>query len=182
MTSFVSEAEVEGIPLCKMPARISLAVHREAAELCPACGEKETATEALIALANATGSKVVFVIDEWGALIREAAYDGEAQNRYLDLLRSWFKNNSFTPKVVAAAYMTGILPIKKNGSQSAISDFREYSVLDQGFATFLGFIEQEVRTEFDTVLRRARHPELVSLVRRSDELLEDTCLNELEFD
>ena len=50
------------------------------------------------------------------------------------------------------------------------------------FATFLGFIEQEVRTEFDTVLRRARHPELVSLVRRSDELLEDTCLNELEFD
>ena len=141
MTSFVSEAEVEGIPLCKIPARISLAVRREAAELCPACGEKETATEALIALANATGSKVV-----------------------------------------AAAYMTGILPIKKNGSQSAISDFREYSVLDRGFATFVGFIEQEVRTEFDTVLRRARHPELVSLVRRSDELLEDTCLNELEFD
>lgn len=57
-----------------------------------------------------------------------------------------------------------------------------YSVLDQGFATFVGFIEQEVRTEFDTVLRRARHPELVTLVRRSDELLEDTCLNELEFD
>ena len=78
--------------------------------------------------------------------------------------------------------MTGILPIKKNSSQSAISDFREYSVLDRGFATFVGFIEQEVRTEFDTVLRRARHPELVSLVRRSDELLEDTCLNELEFD
>lgn len=74
----------------------------------------------------------VFVIDEWDALIREAAYDGEAQNRYLDLLRSWFKNNSFKPKVVAAAYMTGILPIKKNSSQSVISDFREYSVLDPG--------------------------------------------------
>ncbi len=146
VTSFVSEAEVEGTPLCEVPARISLAVRREAAELCPACGEKETATEALIALANATGSKVVFIIDEWDALIREATHDGEAQNRYLNLLRSWFKNNSFTPKVVAAAYMTGILPIKKNGSQSAISDFREYSVLDPGsFATYVGFTEREVR-------------------------------------
>lgn len=125
----------------------------------------------------------VFVIDEWDALIREAAYDGEAQNRYLNLLRSWFKNNSFKPKVVAAAYMTGILPIKKNSSQSVISDFREYSVLDPGVLPHsLALIEQEVRTEFDTVLRRAGHPELVSLVRRSDELLEDTCLNELEFD
>ena len=146
VTSFVSEAEVEGTPLRDVPARISLAVRREAAELCPACGEKETATEALIALVNATGSKVVFVIDEWDALIREAAHDEEAQNRYLSLLRSWFKNNSFTPKVVAAAYMTGILPIKKNDSQSAISDFREYSVLDPGgFATYVGFTEREVR-------------------------------------
>ena len=119
VTSFVSEAEVEGTPLCEVPARISLAVRREAAELCPACGEKDTATEALIALVNATGAKVIFIIDEWDALIRE----------------------------VAAAYMTGILPIKKNGSQSAISDFREYSVLDPGnFAEYVGFTEREVRT------------------------------------
>lgn len=36
---------------------------------------------------------------------------------------------SFTPKVVAAAYLKGILPIKKDGSQSAISDFIEYPIL-----------------------------------------------------
>lgn len=29
----------------------------------------------------------------------------------------------------AAAYMTGILPVKKDGSQSAVSDFQEYSVI-----------------------------------------------------
>jgi len=29
---------------------------------------------------------------------------------YLNLRREWFKNGSFTPKVVAAVYMTGILP------------------------------------------------------------------------
>ena len=64
----------------------------------------------------------MFIIDEWDALIREAKDDAVAQKRYLSLLREWFKSNNFTPKVVAAAYMTGILPIKKDGSQSAISD------------------------------------------------------------
>ena len=42
--------------------------------------------------------------------------------------------------------MTGILPIKKDGSQSAISDFEEYSVLEPGdFAGFVGFTEEEVK-------------------------------------
>ena len=62
------------------------------------------------------GRKFIFIIDEWDAVIREAKDDPEAQKRYLNLLRGWFKNSSFTPKVVAAAYMTGILPIKKDGS------------------------------------------------------------------
>ena len=43
--------------------------------------------------------------------------------------------------------MTGILPIKKDGSQSAISDFTEYSILDPGeFTGFTGFTESEVRS------------------------------------
>ena len=67
--------------------------------------------------------KFVFIIDEWDAVIREAKDEPATQKQYLDLLREWFKNIAFTPKVVAAAYMTGILPIKKDGSQSAISDF-----------------------------------------------------------
>lgn len=93
-----------------------------------------------------TGKKFVFIIDEWDALIREAKDDVVAQKRYFNLLREWFKSNNFTPKVVAAAYMTGILPIKKDGSQSAISDFKEYTILDPGrFAEFTGFTENDVR-------------------------------------
>ena len=61
-------------------------------------------------------------------------------------MREWFKNNNFTPQVVAAAYMTGILPIKKDGSQSAISDFVEYPILNPGeFAEYTGFTEEEVK-------------------------------------
>ena len=93
-----------------------------------------------------TGRKVVFIIDEWDALIREGKNDREVQSAYLNLLREWFKNSSFTPRAVAAAYLTGILPIKKDGSQSAISDFIEYPMLDPGeFAEFTGFTEGEVK-------------------------------------
>jgi hypothetical protein len=42
--------------------------------------------------------------------------------------------------------MTGILPIKKDGSQSAISDFREYSMIDpRRFDKYTGFNEEEVK-------------------------------------
>ena len=43
------------------------------------------------------------------------------------------------------AYMTGILPIKKYGSHSALNMFTEYSMTDPGdFAEYFGFTEQEV--------------------------------------
>ena len=61
-------------------------------------------------------------------------------------MRGWFKNSNFTPKAIAAAYITGILPIKKDGTQSAISDFQEYTILNPGpFAGVTGFSESEVK-------------------------------------
>ena len=41
--------------------------------------------------------------------------------------------------------MTGILPIKKYGTQSALTDFREFTMLEPGFlAEYVGFTEKEV--------------------------------------
>ncbi len=46
----------------------------------------------------------------------------------------------------AAAYMTGIMPIKKDRSQSALSDFTEYTILDPSiFTEYTGFTENDVR-------------------------------------
>ena len=56
-----------------------------------------------------TGREFVFIIDEWEALIREAKSDAAVQKKYLNFLRGWFKNGNFTPKVVAAAYMTDMI-------------------------------------------------------------------------
>lgn len=93
-----------------------------------------------------TGTKFIMIIDEWDAPIREAGDDSKVQRAYLEFLRSLFKNSGATDKIFAAAYMTGILPIKKDGSQSAISDFQEYSVIcPMEYAEYVGFTEDEVK-------------------------------------
>ena len=99
--------------------------------------------ETLINAVEYTGKKLIAVIDEWDAPIRTAP---EIFKEYLGFLRMLFKSSGTTPKIFAAAYMTGILPIKKDGSESAVSDFDEFSVLDPGeFAEYTGFTEEEVR-------------------------------------
>ncbi len=84
----------------------------------------------------------IILIDEWDCLFREYAHDTEAQKKYLDFLRLWLKDQTY----VALAYMTGILPIKKYGSHSALNMFSEYSMTEPGnLAEFFGFTEDEVR-------------------------------------
>lgn len=101
-------------------------------------------TTTLVNAAELAGSKFIAIIDEWDAPIREMP---ELQEEYLHFLRTLFKSSGTTDKIFAAAYMTGILPIKKDGSQSAISDFQEYSMVFPGkFAEYVGFTEQEVKT------------------------------------
>jgi hypothetical protein len=91
-----------------------------------------------------TGKQFVFVIDEWDALFREFPNDTGEQDAYINFLRSLFKNSSVGPSI-ALAYMTGILPIKKYNTQSALNNFKEYSMLSPAkFAPFVGFTEDEV--------------------------------------
>ena len=102
--------------------------------------------EALGSIVEHDGAQYIAVIDEWDAPIRDAGATNERKHDYLEFLRGFFKNTAITNKVFAAAYITGILPIKKDGSQSAISEFREYSILaPKQFAPYIGFTEEEVR-------------------------------------
>ena len=99
----------------------------------------------LVNLVEYTKNKIIMIIDEWDAPIREFPDDQELHKDYLDFLRMLFKNSGTTPRIFAAAYMTGILPIKKDGSQSAVSDFNEYTMIRPGkFGGYVGFTEEEV--------------------------------------
>ena len=89
-----------------------------------------------------TNRPFVILIDEWDCLFREYSHNTEAQKKYLDFLRAWLKDQSY----VALAYMTGILPIKKYGSHSALNMFSEYSMTNpRELAEYFGFTEDEVR-------------------------------------
>ncbi|MBQ7944876.1 MAG: AAA family ATPase [Lachnospiraceae bacterium] len=88
-----------------------------------------------------THRSFVFIIDEWDCIFREYKNDKEAQEKYLDFMRDMLKDKEY----VALAYMTGILPIKKYGTHSALNMFNEYSMLEAGtVAEFVGFTQSEV--------------------------------------
>ena len=83
----------------------------------------------------------IFVIDEWDCIFREYQKDTEAQKKYLDYLRNLLKDQPY----VELAYMTGILPIRKYGTHSAINMFDEISMLNsEPYSCFMGFTEKEV--------------------------------------
>jgi len=83
----------------------------------------------------------VILIDEWDCLFREFKDDLESQKKYLDFLRLWLKDQAY----IGLAYMTGILPIKKYGSHSALNMFKEYSMTNPGrFLDYFGFSNDEV--------------------------------------
>lgn len=101
--------------------------------------------EALSRINTATGNKFVIIIDEWDVLIRDAATNIKVQNDYMNLLRGMFKRTEPT-KYIRLAYLTGILPIKKEVTQSALNNFKEYSMLNAGpIASYVGFTEEEVK-------------------------------------
>jgi hypothetical protein len=110
-----------------------------------AAGEGDLLASALWDAVQATDRKFVFVIDEWDAPYRLAQDDKAAQDAYAEWLRGLFKNASLTAEVVAGAYMTGILPIKKYAHQSAVSDFDEHTMVDPAqYAPYAGFTQAEV--------------------------------------
>ena len=142
----LSEIKRTGGPISRITGFILEDLKQDFIQADPELERFSDTSECLKSYVEKTGRKIIFVIDEWDAVIREARHNEGVQSAYLNLLRSWFKNINFTPHVVAAAYMTGILPIKKDGSQSAISDFIEYPVLyPDGIAEYTGFTEEEVR-------------------------------------
>ena len=151
VSGFTSTANRSGISLRAIPNMIIKALWKDLVETGFTPKENDSLNDFLLRCVETEGGKpFIFIIDEWDVVIREALDDPEAQSAYLNLLRGWFKNENFTPKAVAAAYMTGILPIKKDGSQVAISDFKEYSVIkSRKFGPYVGFTEDEVRSLCD---------------------------------
>lgn len=101
--------------------------------------------EALSQINMLTNKKFIIIIDEWDVLIRDEAANKAVQEEYISFLRGLFKGVEPT-KYVQLAYLTGILPIKKEQTQSALNNFDEFTMLEASdLAQYVGFTEDEVQ-------------------------------------
>ena len=101
--------------------------------------------DVLIQVNELYGEQFIFIIDEWDAICREFKDNSRGMDRYVNWLRRMFKEvKAFD--VFAGVYMTGILPIKKYKTQSALNNFIEYSMVEpRRMARYFGFTKEEVR-------------------------------------
>ena len=140
ITGFMADTSLIGLP-----SFIKEEIIEDLRETFPDVKPEKTLKNYLSRVVKETGRQFVAIIDEWDAPIRSQKSTLDTQMDFLEFQRSLFKSE-ITQTVFAAAYMTGILPIKKDGSQSAISEFWEYSIIrPKRFAPFMGFLEEEVR-------------------------------------
>ena len=96
-------------------------------------------------ISAATGKKFVMIIDEWDAVIRIYSDNRQVKDDFVNLLRRMFKDISAVD-VFAGVYMTGILPIKKYKTESALNNFIEYSMVRPILMSrYFGFTKDEVQ-------------------------------------
>lgn len=109
--------------------------------------EKDTTflADALTKINQAAGNQFVIVIDEWDCFFREEKDNKKLIDDYIIFLRSLFKGKQ-ADQFIRLAYITGILPIKKYGTQSALNNFDELTMVQPGeIAPYIGFTEDEVQ-------------------------------------
>ena len=107
--------------------------------------EMHSLPEALSRINTVTGKKFIVIIDEWDVLIRDEATNHKVREEYINFLRGMFKGVEPT-KYIQLAYLTGILPIKKEKTQSALNNFDEFTMLEaSSLAKYIGFTEKEVK-------------------------------------
>jgi hypothetical protein len=116
----------------------------ELGEVYPGIIKKDTRTVygAMADINAVTSQKFIVIIDEWDVLIRDEAMNQVVQDEYINFLRGMFKGTE-PSKFIQLAYLTGILPIKKIRTQSALNNFDEFTMIDAKiFAQYIGFNEE----------------------------------------
>ncbi|MCI5580736.1 MAG: ATP-binding protein [Phocaeicola plebeius] len=104
----------------------------------------DTLSDILLRISEKHDEKFFLIVDEWDAICREFQPGDKAMDSYITWLRSMFKDINAS-RIFAGVYMTGIFPVKKYKTESALNNFWEYSMIDPGeLAGHFGFRRREV--------------------------------------
>ena len=142
MTDFVSRYKTDNI-VDKIDAALLDDVSKAYPQV--SIGHDDMLMDYLLDVVEATDEQFIFIIDEWDAICREFASGTKAMDAYVSWLRQMFKSQQGM-RVFAGVYMTGILPVKKYKTESALNNFTEYSMVEPiDMAPYFGFTKDEVR-------------------------------------
>ena len=143
MTNFISQYKSDDI-VDKIDAALLEDISKAYPDVTVVQGDK--LMDYLLRVSIAKEEHFVFIIDEWDAICREFVSGTKAMDAYVSWLRRMFKSQD-AMRVFACAYMTGILPVKKYKTESALNNFIEYSmVTPRKMASYFGFTKKEVMT------------------------------------
>ena len=92
-------------------------------------------------LYNKIDEGFVFIIDEWDYIFNNNLFSEEDRKEFLRFLEDLLKDKPY----VELAYMTGVLPIAKYSSGSALNMFLEFNIMnDYMYDKYFGFTNEEV--------------------------------------
>ena len=88
-----------------------------------------------------TGEGFIFIIDEWDFIFNNNFFSKEERESFLLFLKDLLKDRPY----VELCYMTGVIPIAKHSTGSALNMFKEYTFLtDNIYYKYFGFTTAEV--------------------------------------
>jgi hypothetical protein len=110
-------------------------------ELWPDVEISDDIPDMLSEIQSKTGEGFVFIIDEWDFIFNNNLFTKEERDKFLLFLKNLLKDRSY----VELCYMTGVLPIAKYSTGSALNMFREFNFLnDDKYYKYYGFTTEEV--------------------------------------
>ena len=90
---------------------------------------------------NKTREGFIFIFDEWDYIFNNKLFSESDRENFLQFLKDLLKDKPY----VELAYMTGVLPIAKYSSGSALNMFTEFNMMnDYQFDDCFGFTQNEV--------------------------------------
>ena len=154
VTDFTTQSEYKG----RMVKTMQEEIIEEIKQTFPNVSYKENSDlmGCLQAVYNQTGERFYFIIDEWDAICREFPerrkfkdspdnVEPTEMDEYVKFLRRLFKSSA-SSEVFVGAYLTGILPMVKYNTESALNNFDEYSMVNPFLAAgSFGFTSDEVK-------------------------------------
>jgi len=104
------------------------------------------------------GKKVILLIDEYDVPLAKASEKNTAKNGYyskmLDVIKGIMSTALKDNEFLQFAVITGCLRIAKESIFTGTNNFASYSVLDERFSRYFGFLEDEVETMLEAADRK----------------------------